>query len=89
MSTFLTDILAAITGSLKTLGGAIVEWIRVGFIQLFCEYTESQGVYTITGASPIAYFVFILMGIALAMSLTYFLVNLLLLILCVLISVTF
>lgn len=78
MSNWLTEILNAITGSLTTLGGAIIAWIKQGFVQLFCEYTGSlDSTYTITGPSPIAYFVFILMGIALAMSLTYFLVNLL------------
>lgn len=75
MASLLTDIVAAITGAFKTLGQAVIDLVRNGFIWLFTTYTESSGVYTITGLSPFAYFVFILMGISLCLGLVYFLVN--------------
>lgn len=75
MSSLLTDIIGAITGAFTTLGQAVIELIRNGFIWLFTTYTQSEGVYTITGLSPFAYFVFVLMGISLCLGLVYFLVN--------------
>lgn len=75
MSTVLNDIISAITGGFTNLGQGVINLLKNGFIWLFTEYTESQGVYTITGLSPFAYFVFILMGISLCLGLVYFLVN--------------
>lgn len=75
MQALLSDIVQAITGAFTTLGTAVINLIKTGFIQLFTEYTESQGVYTITGVSAFGYFVFILMGLSLTLGLVYFLVN--------------
>lgn len=70
MTTFLNDILSAITGSFTTLGSAIIDLIKDSFVNLFCISTESAGVVTITGLSPLAYYSFILLGIAIVMGLT-------------------
>lgn len=75
MQSLLTDIISAITGAFTTLGQAVINLIRTGFIWLFTEYTESSGSYSITGVSAFGYFVFILMGISLCLGLVYFLVN--------------
>ena len=78
MSTWLQQILQAITGSFQTLGDAVLGFLKRGFVELFCEYTGTlDSTYTITGPSPIAYFVFIIMGISLVLGLTYYLVNML------------
>lgn len=75
MQSLLADIVEAITGAFTTLGTAVINLIKTGFIQLFTEYTESNGVYTISGISAFGYFVFILMGLSLCLGLVYFLVN--------------
>lgn len=75
MSALLTQIIDAITGAFTSLGQAVINLLKNGFIWLFCEYTEAQGVYTITGVSVFGYFVFVLMGISLCLGLVYFLVN--------------
>lgn len=78
MQAWLQAILEAITGAFTTLGSAVIGFLKRGFVQLFCEYTgDLDGSYTITGASPIAYYVFIIMGISLVLGLTYYLVNML------------
>ena len=76
MSNWLQQILQAITGTFQTLGDAVLGFLKRGFVELFCEYTGTlDGTYTITGPSPIAYYVFIIMGISLVLGLTYYLVN--------------
>ena len=75
MNNLITQIIGAITGSFTELGQAVINLLKNGFVWLFCEYTESSGVYTITGVSAFGYFVFILMGISLCLGLVYFLVN--------------
>lgn len=75
MSNLVTQIIQAITSSFTELGQAILGLLKNGFVWLFTEYTESQGVYTITGISAFGYFVFILMGISLVCGLTYFITN--------------
>lgn len=75
MQSLITDIVAAITGAFTSLGQAVIQLLKNGFIWLFTEYTESNGVYTISGISAFGYFVFILMGLSLCLGLVYFLVN--------------
>lgn len=75
MTSLINGIIEAITSSFTELGQAVIDLIKKGFIWLFTEYTEAQGVYTITGVSAFGYFVFILMGISLCLGLVYFVVN--------------
>lgn len=70
---WVTEIVTAITSSLTTLGNAIFEFLKDGFVTLFLT-TDAQG--SITGVSPFGIFGFVLMGIALSMSLAYFITNL-------------
>lgn len=80
MSTVINEMLQAIITAFTTVGQAILTLVKNGFIWLFCEYSEvtTDGVttYTPTGLSPFAYFVFVLMSIAIVMSLTAFITNL-------------
>ena len=76
MAAWLQAILAAITGAFITLGNAVLQFLKRGFVELFCEYTGSlDSTYTITGASPISYYCFVIMGISLTLGLTYYIVN--------------
>lgn len=70
---WVTEIVTAITSSLTSLGNAIFEFLKDGFVTLFLT-TDGQG--AITGVSPFGIFGFVLMGIALSMSLAYFITNL-------------
>ena len=69
---WITDITGAITGSLTSIGNAIFEFIKTGFTTLFFDVTDG----TITGVSNFGKFAFIIMGISLALGMTYFIVNL-------------
>ena len=70
---WINDITGAITGALTSIGNAIFEFLKSGFVTLFLE-TDAQG--AVTGVSYFGIFGFVLMGIALAMSLAYFITNL-------------
>ena len=70
---WVTEIVTAITSSLTSIGNAIFEFLKDGFVTLFME-TDAQG--AVTGVSYFGIFGFVLMGIALAMGLAYFITNL-------------
>ena len=70
---WVTEIVTAITSSLTSLGNAIFEFLKDGFVTLFLT-TDAQG--TITGVSAFGIFGFVTMGITLAMGLAYFITNL-------------
>lgn len=70
------NILRMIVVPIQRLGGSIVQYVKDGFVQLFVQQEVVDNV-VVYHASSIAWFTFALMGIALAMSLTYFVVNLL------------
>lgn len=70
---WISEIVSAITASLTGIGTALTSFLTSTFTQLFLITGESGAV---TGVSNFGIFSFILMGLALAMSLTYFVVNL-------------
>lgn len=70
---WVTDITGAITGSLTQIGTAMFNFLKTGFTTLFLE-TSEQG--AVTGVSNFGKFSFIIMGISLALGVTYFIVNL-------------
>lgn len=70
--TWISELVTAITSTFTTLGTAIFNFLKDGFVTLFLE-TDAQG--AITGVSSFGIFSFVLMGIALCLGLTYFIVN--------------
>lgn len=70
---WITEIVTAITSTFTNLGNAIFDFLKDGFVTLFLE-TDAQG--AVTGVSSFGIFGFVLMGIALCLGLTYFIVNL-------------
>lgn len=75
MSSFVSGIVTAMTSTFTDLGKAILALVKTGFVELFCDYTESNGVITITGPSALAYYAFVLGGIAIVCGITSMLVH--------------
>lgn len=73
MTTWIGQIIQAITDTFTGLGDAIFGFLKDGFVTLFME-TDAQG--AVTGVSAFGIFGFVLMGIALVLGLTYFITNL-------------
>ena len=73
ISSWITQIIDAITSVFTDLGTAILTFIKDGFTTLFLEVDGSG---TITGLSNFGAFSFVLMGISLVMGLTYVIFNL-------------
>lgn len=80
MAAWLTALIGAITSALTAIGTAIFEFIKEGFVSLFCEVTTTgtgdAAVTTITGPSIVAYFAFAMIGLTLALSLTKYVTSL-------------
>lgn len=70
--TWVTDLITAITTSLTGIGSALTDFLKTTFTGLFFNVAESG---TITGVSNFGIFAFVLMGLSLALSLVYFIVN--------------
>lgn len=60
----------------KDLGGNVLKFIKDGFVNLFVNQVEVDGVIEYQ-PSEVCYFVFAIMGIALIFGLTYYIVNML------------
>ena len=73
MSTWVGQIIDAITETFTDLGSAVFDFLKTGFTTLFLE-VDAQG--AVTGVSNFGIFGFVLMGISLVLGLTYFIVNL-------------
>lgn len=73
MSTWIGQIIDAITDTFTDLGTAVFNFLKDGFTTLFLE-VDGQG--AITGVSNFGLFGFVIMGISLVLGLTYFIVNL-------------
>lgn len=73
MSALIQSIIDAITSVFTDLGTAVINLIKTGFIELFCETDSTTN--AITGLSVFAYVSFVLMGISLTLGLVYYLVN--------------
>lgn len=71
--TWITEIVSAITTPLTTLTTAVLSALKEGFVTLFFK-TSSEG--AIEGISSFGIFSFVLMGISLALGLTYYITNL-------------
>ena len=71
---WINDLVSAITGALTGIGNAIFEFLKDGFTTLFLEVDSTT--HNVTGVSNFGLFSFVIMGIALALGLTYFIVNL-------------
>lgn len=67
---WITDLTGAITGSLTSIGNAIFSFLQSGFTALFLETSDGS-----THVSNFGIFLFVMMGISLALGLTYFIVN--------------
>lgn len=69
---WLGDLVSAILSAFTDLGTTILNFIKNGFITLFLESTTdaTTGAVTITGASPLAIFMFFLCGVSLVIGLT-------------------
>lgn len=75
LPSWIEELLTVLTQAFTTFAQGLLTLVKNGFIWLFCEYTESGGVYTITGLSTFAIYSFVLMSIAIVMALTTFIVN--------------
>ena len=73
MSTWVGQIIDAITQTFTDLGEAVFNFLKTGFTTLFLE-VDAQG--AVTGVSNFGIFGFVIMGISLVLGLTYFIVNL-------------
>ena len=73
MSTWVGQIIDAITQTFTDLGEAVFNFLKTGFTTLFLE-VDAQG--AVTGVSNFGIFGFGIMGISLVLGLTYFIVNL-------------
>ena len=73
MSTWIGQIIDAITEAFTELSTAVFNCLSNGFTSLFLT-TDTQG--AVTGVSNFGIFSFVLMGISLTLGLTYFIVNL-------------
>lgn len=73
MSTWISQIITAITETFTNLGTAVFNFLKDGFTTLFLE-VDGQG--AVTGVSNFGLFAFIIMGISLTLGLTYFITNL-------------
>lgn len=73
MSTWIGQIIDAITEAFTELSTAVFNCLSNGFTTLFLT-TDAQG--AVTGVSNFGIFSFVLMGISLTLGLTYFIVNL-------------
>lgn len=69
---WVTQLIEAITKSFSSLGTAVFNFLKDGFVTLFLETGENNA---ITGVSSFGIFSFVIMGISLALGLTYFIVN--------------
>lgn len=67
---WITDITNAITGSLTSIGNAIFEFLKSGFTTLFLDTSGGS-----TTVSTFGIFLFVIMGVSLALGLCYFIVN--------------
>lgn len=70
---WISELITAITDSFSGIGDAIITFLKDGFMNLFFDLSETG---TIDGISEFGIFSFVLMGISLALGLTYFVVNL-------------
>lgn len=70
------NIFRIIADTIDGLGGKVLEFIKDGFVSLFVNQVEVDGVIEYQ-PSEISYFVFAIMGIALICGLTYYIVNML------------
>lgn len=68
--TWLQQFIQAILVAFERLGTAILNFIKDGFITLFLETTEVEGVQTISGVSSLGLFMFFLVGVSLVIGLT-------------------
>lgn len=73
MTTWIGQIIQAITETFTNLGENVFNFLKTGFTTLFLE-VDGQG--AITGVSNFGLFGFVIMGISLVLGLTYFIVNL-------------
>lgn len=75
----LNDIVSAITGVFNGLGGAILNFLKVGFQVLFLNGTYSDGTFTPAtggGITDLGTFIFAMLGIALVVGLTQWITSL-------------
>lgn len=73
MTTWIGQIIQAITDTFTNLGTSVFNFLKDGFTTLFLE-VDGQG--AVTGVSNFGLFGFVIMGISLVLGLTYFIVNL-------------
>lgn len=73
MTTWIGQIIQAITETFTNLGTSVFNFLKDGFTTLFLE-VDGQG--AVTGVSNFGLFGFVIMGISLVLGLTYFIVNL-------------
>lgn len=71
--TWITEIVSAITTPLTNLITAVLTALKDGFVTLFFDKTTEGA---IEGISDFGIFSFVLMGISLALGLTYYITNL-------------
>ena len=71
--TWITEIVSAITTPLTSLISAVLGALKDGFTTLFFDKTAEGA---IEGISNFGIFAFVLMGISLALGLTYYITNL-------------
>ena len=74
MTAWFSALVAAILQVLTDVGTGIFEFIKTGFVSLFCEVDSTT--HAITGPSIIAYFAFAMLGLTLAISLTKYVTSL-------------
>ena len=77
----LNDIVEAITGVFNGLGGAILNFLKVGFQVLFLNgtYDATTGTFTAAsggGITDLGTFIFAMLGIALVVGLTHWITSL-------------
>lgn len=73
MTSWISQLIEAITSVFTDLGTAILEFIKDGFTTLFLETGEAGA---ITGLSNLGIFTFVTVGISMVMGLTYVIFNL-------------
>ena len=70
---WINDLVSAITASLTGIGNAIFEFLKTGFTTLFLEVDSTT--HQVTGVSNFGIFAFVILGVSLALGLSYYIVT--------------